>query len=968
MGTNGEGVGHICVGEVDAGIDNEQISADKLFRTLAASSHDAIIGEDLHGKVTVWNPGAQTLFGFTPEEMLGGNLNCILPLGSDAQEIGILRQLLAGERVSHSETVRIRKDGTPVNVSISVAPVRISTGRIVGALNVMRDISDKVQREAAAQRFEAIVQSSDDAIISKNLNGIITSWNDGAQAIFGYSGAEMLGQSMSMLIPPDRQDEENQILRKISLGERVLHFETVRIRKGGRAIDVSVTISPIRNEQGKVVGASKIARDISDKIRLEMSARRLEAIVHSSEDAIISKDLTGVITSWNSGAQAIFGYAEAETIGRKVHMLIPPERRGEEEEILHQLARGNRVDHFETVRMRKDGRLIDVSVTISPIQDRRGVVVGASKIARDITARKLLEARMKLMASVFVHTNDGIAITDDKGVILEINEALIKLSGYDRAEIVGKLPHLFQSRSMTPEFTAAMRESLAGSGTFQAEAWGRRKDGQSFTGLLTVDAIRSDAGDVNHFVAVFADITALRDKQLQLEHAAHFDALTDLPNRVLLADRLQQCMIQCQRRQQALAVLYLDLDLFKDINDKHGHDFGDQVLISVSHRMRDALREGDTLARIGGDEFVAILVDAGGPMQCTKLAGRILQACSAPLALQGVDVQISASIGITLYPQDNADADQLLRHADRAMYEAKQAGKNRVHLFDASFENEVTQRSQQLERIGLALQREEFELYYQPKVNMRTGKVIGAEALVRWIHPERGVVAPADFLPLIENHPLHITLGRWVLETNMRHMQNWRLAGHTLIASVNVGASQLQSPGFAEELEALLVRYPDVARSNLELEILETSALHDTQSVAEVMDACRKLGVHFSVDDFGTGYSSLTYLRRLPAETLKIDQSFVRGMLSDREDLAIVKGIIGLAEAFSRAVIAEGVETEEIGERLLDLGCDLAQGYVIARPMAADQLLYWIERWSPCAAWKNRPIVGSKSDDRYKFV
>jgi len=822
--------------------------------------------------------------------------------------------------------------------------------------NATPDSDSLCDQACAEDLFRALAKSSSDAIIGEDLQGRINVWNEAAEELFGFTEQEMLGHDLLCIMPPDNAKLEIGIVRQILLGKTVSHLETVRLHKDGRRLDVSLTVTPVRNAGGRVVGALKVMRNIAHKVQLEETARRFEALVQSSDDAIIGKNLHGIINTWNAGAQAIFGYSEDDMVGQPIRVLIPPDRHDEENLFLRRLARGEKIDHFETTRLHKDGRRIEVSVTISPIRDQHGKVIGASKIARDIAARKGLESRMKLMASVFIHTNDGIAITDRNGTVLEINQALTKLSGYQREEVIGKLPQMFQSRSMTPEFTEAMRDSLAGTGSYQAEAWGRRKDGQAFTGLLTVDAIKNGNGDIEHYVAVFADITALRDKQLQLEHAAHFDALTDLPNRVLLADRLHQCMAQCQRREQTLAVLYLDLDFFKTLNDKHGHDFGDEVLIAVSHRMRDALREGDTLARIGGDEFVAILVDAGTPLQCAKLAERILHACSAPLALRGVPVQISASIGVTLYPQDDADADQLVRHADRAMYEAKQAGKNRVNLFDASFETEVTLRSVQLDRIALALQREEFVLFYQPKVNMRTGQVVGAEALIRWQHPERGLVPPGEFLPLIENHPLYHALGRWVLETNLRHMDNWRKSEIALAVSVNVGSVQLQDPAFTEELRALLARYPEVRPASLELEILETSALHDTQSVSEVMYICRELGIHFSVDDFGTGYSSLTYLRRLPAQTLKIDQSFVRGMLSDREDLAIVKGVIGLAEAFGRIVIAEGVETEEIGARLLELGCELAQGYGIARPMPADQLLSWAANWRPYNKWQNHQL------------
>lgn len=436
-----------------------------------------------------------------------------------------------------------------------------------------------------------------------------------------------------------------------------------------------------------------------------------------------------------------------------------------------------------------------------------------------------------------------------------------------------------------------------------------------------------------------------------LEHIAHYDALTHLPNRVLLADRMQQAMIQNQRSGQTLAVVFLDLDGFKAVNDIYGHGIGDRLLITLSQRMKAALREGDTLARIGGDEFVVVLTNLKHAKDCEPLLVRLLQAAAEPVQLDEHRVEVSASIGVTLYPQDGVDAEQLLRHADQAMYLAKQAGKNCYHLFDVAQDVAVKTKRESLEHIRTALRNQEFVLYYQPKVNMRTGAIIGAEALIRWQHPERGLLAPATFLPVIENHLLSVELGEWVIATALEQMADWQIAGLEIPVSVNIGALQLQQSNFANRLEELLILQPHANPNNLELEILETSALEDINQVSTAIHACQSLGVSFALDDFGTGYSSLTYLKRLPAELLKIDQSFVRDMLEDSDDLAIIQGIIGLATAFHRNVIAEGVETIEHGEKLLSIGCELAQGYGIARPMPASAIPAWAKTWRPDHKW-----------------
>jgi EAL domain-containing protein (putative c-di-GMP-specific phosphodiesterase class I) len=373
--------------------------------------------------------------------------------------------------------------------------------------------------------------------------------------------------------------------------------------------------------------------------------------------------------------------------------------------------------------------------------------------------------------------------------------------------------------------------------------------------------------------------------------------------------------------------------------------------------MKDTMREGDTLARIGGDEFVAVLIDLDGVESCVPMLARLLEAAAAPVRLDDVVLQSSASVGVTFYPQANdVGADQLLRQADQAMYQAKMAGKNRYHVFDAAHDSSMRVHHDSLERIRLALQRHEFVLHYQPKVNMHTGQVIGAEALIRWQHPERGLLAPATFLPVIEDNPLAVDVGEWVMDTALTQMQVWRSAGLDLPVSVNIGARQLQQSNFVERLQAILAKHPHVNPASLELEVLETSALADMAAVSKVIEDCTRIGVKFALDDFGTGYSSLTYLKRLHVAQLKIDQSFVRDMLQDPDDLAILQGVIGLAAAFKREVIAEGVETVAHGTALLQLGCELAQGYGIARPMPPEQLPAWAASWRPDVAWSGLPV------------
>jgi diguanylate cyclase (GGDEF)-like protein len=457
---------------------------------------------------------------------------------------------------------------------------------------------------------------------------------------------------------------------------------------------------------------------------------------------------------------------------------------------------------------------------------------------------------------------------------------------------------------------------------------------------------------------LFSDITAIKEHERQLEHIAHYDVLTGLPNRVLLGDRVSQAMAQSRRRNRKLAVAYLDLDGFKAINDQHGHEAGDLLLSETARNMKQTLREGDTLSRLGGDEFVAVLLDLDDVETSEPILRRLLDAAAEPIPFGAFSLQVTASVGVAFFPQsEDVDADQLLRQADQAMYQAKLAGKNRYHVFDSKQDRSVRGHHEDLEHIAHALAAREFVLYYQPKVNMRTGEVIGAEALIRWQHPERGLLPPAMFLPVIEDHRLSVEVGDWVIDSALTQMERWQADGLNIPVSVNVSAQQLQQEDFVEHLCVLLEAHPTIKPSSLELEVLETSALQDLIQISQVINGCREIGVLFALDDFGTGYSSLTYLKRLPVSILKIDQSFVREILEDAESLSILEGVLGLASAFHRQVIAEGVESVEHGLLLLQLGCELAQGYGIARPMPAERFPAWLSEWHPDPRWEKAPAV-----------
>jgi diguanylate cyclase (GGDEF)-like protein/PAS domain S-box-containing protein len=817
-----------------------------------------------------------------------------------------------------------------------------------------------LERTAELARSEAQLRSTLDhtpnvAVQWYDDAGRITYWNPASEKFFGWKAEEALGKTLDMLIfAAEVAAEFQRILVQIKeSGCPYGPFETeIHTRSGCKMWILSTVFAvPLEDEH---IGFVCMDIDITERILAEHSLRaseeKLRGLYELAPLGIALTDMTGRYIEFNEAFRVICGYSADELKSIDYWTLTPKEYEQDEARQLESLKRFGCYGPYEKKYRRKDGSLVSINLNgrlVSGSDDQRYIW----SIVEDISVRKQEEAKLQLAASVFSHAREGIMITDASTAIIEVNDTFCDLTGYSREEALGKKPGFLHSGRHEQSFYALMWDELNTQGFWSGEVWNRRKNGQIYPEMLTISAVHDSHGKIQNYVALFTDITSIKEHQQQLEHIAHYDRLTGLPNRVLLTDRLQQAMIQCERHSQSLAVLYIDLDGFKTVNDRYGHDMGDQLLIAVSKRLKEALRKGDTLSRIGGDEFIGVLVDLVHMAEFEPVLERLLQAAAKPVFINQVSLQVSASIGITLYPHDKADTDQLLRHADQAMYIAKQAGKNRYHVFDVRRDVAVKTQFENIERIRYALDQGEFVLHYQPKVNMKTGAMIGAEALIRWQHPERGLLPPSDFLPYIENHPICVSLGEWVIDSALTQINEWSENGLSLSVSVNIDAYHLQQLDFPARLSALLSRHPNVQSGCLELEILESSALQDMAAVIDIMNACREMGVHLALDDFGTGFSSLTYLRRFPADTLKIDQSFVRDMLDDPDDLAIVKGVIGLATAFRRQVIAEGVETIAHGTQLLLMGCVLAQGYGIARPMPAAEMPGWVSNWRPDKAW-----------------
>lgn len=882
-----------------------------------------------------------------------------------AHSLDGLRAHLRGDTPNYRDEYRLRhRDGHWIWVLARGLAVRGADGHVSRFTGTHADITEQRQASATIQtltdRLQLATDTSGIGIWDIQLQSGAVSWNDNMYRLHDLTPQELAADTKSWLErlhPQDRAVNAAQFVA--ALQGRIDDF-SVEFRilcRDGTLRWIRSCAHAHRSPAGqpdRLVGTSM---DITATKLAEAELRQKEgyqrALLNNFPFAVWLKDPDSRYLAVNSafyerfglpGAQGLLGHGDdvlfdADTV-RAIRLQDQQVMRsGQALSIEEQWPVATQARWYETFK--------------APVVDAQGALLGVLGFTRDITEQRHTQASLRLAASVFDTSQEAILISDAQHRILNVNQAFVRISGYERDEVLGRSPSVWAGDSDNAATREQIAPALQRQGHWSGELWGRRKSGARYPLQVSVSEVHADGGEVTHHVVMMSDISRLKAHEQELLNIAHYDPLTSLPNRRLLADRLHQALAHAQRHRNAIALVVLDLDGFKPINDTLGHEAGDQLLREIAQRLERHLRGDDTAARLGGDEFVLVLLDMDREnprAQCELTLQRLLDTLSQPVQLDQAMVSVSASLGATIYPLDDADADTLLRHADQAMYVAKQQGKNRYHFYDAERDRAVQAHREALARLQQALQTSEFVLYYQPKVNMRTGALLGAEALIRWQHPEQGLLAPGSFLHVLDHTDLELQVGQWVIETALQQVQDWHAIGLQVPVSVNVSARQLMQADFAQALAAALARH--TLQGGLELELLESAAVEDRETVIAVMQSCRALGVRFALDDFGTGYSSLVHLRRMPVETLKIDQTFVRDMLHDADDLAIVESVVRLCSTFHRDVVAEGVETERHAAALLALGCLHGQGYGIARPMPARDLPQWLAQWQAQGFWR----------------
>jgi diguanylate cyclase (GGDEF)-like protein/PAS domain S-box-containing protein len=811
-------------------------------------------------------------------------------------------------------------------------------GVVTRMFGTAQDVSELTALEhlwrAAEERYREVVEVSPHAIFILDAMNRCAFVNSCAVALCGAKDEkEVLNQSLIEFLHPEFRHSFLDTTRHLHDTKESFRLEGKLVQLDGKSIDIELTATNFAYDTDPF--ALVIMQDITERKRAE---RKFKGLLESAPDAMVIVNHAGDIVLVNSQAEKLFGYAREEIIGKDIEMLMPA--RFKEQHIRH------RTDYFKHPQKRsmgagqdlfgqhKDGSEFPVEISLSPLETEEGILI--SSIVRDMTVQRAIDQSLRLAAQVFECSREAIVILDEHKKIVQLNHAFTQITGFTADQIVDDKGDIIRSGLHDDTFYERIWTEVAKSDHWEGEALCRRRDSQPYMAQITLSALRDNHQQITNYIVIFSDISERKEAESRMRFMAEHDFLTRLPSRAVLLDRLGHAISSAKRNGTQLALLFIDLDRFKNINDTMGHAVGDKLLQHVADQLKKCVRRVDTICRQGGDEFIVLLTEVRGAEQVAHIADSIMRAIALPYKINGYEITITSSIGISMCPNDSEDIDALIKDADIAMYHSKESGRNRVQFFNDRMNERITARLALEESIRAALDKNEFVLQYQPQTDVVTGQTVGAEALIRWQHAEFGLLTPISFISVAEESGLIIPIGNWVLRTACHQAKTWLDSGYPLVVSVNISVAQFRDRNLVENVADAL-RSADLPPQYLELEVTESILAEDASNAVPTLMALRETGVKLAIDDFGTGYSSLSGLNRFTVDKLKIDQSFVRDITIDDEDAALTSAIISMAKNLKLKVVAEGVETQSQLLFLASHGCDEAQGFYVSKALSPDE-------------------------------
>ncbi|HEY9103691.1 PAS domain S-box protein [Chitinimonas sp.] len=890
-------------------------------------------------RISYCNPALAELLGRPEAELLSQ------PFGTFVypEDLPLVENLLNGSPDQEGETSRysfriIRGDGTIRQCEVESHTV--AQGRESYVTGLLLDVTDWVVAQQELALYGRVFEASSEGIVVTDAQGLIVAVNPALESLSGYSREELLGQP-ALALEHRLSGERLEKVLAIASSEGRWQGEFEALRKDGVVYPTMLSINAVLDASGTPSHYVSILSDLSiakaAERKLAESERKFRAFVELSLVGLyVVQD--GKLVYANPELARVLGYQNPdELIGLPVEAVTAPEDLA----LLRENHRRRLAGELDSVRytyraMRRDGSYLwtEAHGRLFEYQGRPAVI----GIALDVSQRVEAELQSRLAARVFESASEGILITDADSRIVAVNPAFTRITGYSAQQAIGKISRMLMRQDARAEFNHEMLDHLARDGHWQGEMRDRRLNGEWYPVWMSISAVRDDSDRISSYVGVFTDYTSRKEAENRLHYLANHDGLTGLLNRSGLMSQLEHEINRAKARRQSLAVLFLDLDRFKAINDTLGHGIGDRLLVAATERLRNQVKETDLVGRLGGDEFTIVLENLNAPEIAADVASRIVGAMSQHFVIDGHEMFVTASVGVAVYPGDGQDATSLLKNADVAMYRAKERGKNTYQFFAKEMNAQAFEHLLLENSLRHALERQEFELHYQPQVATATGSVVGVEALIRWRHPELGLVPPAQFISMAEQNGLIVPIGAWVLREACRQGRVWLDAGHALAhVAVNLSARQFADDKLLETIRNALAE-SRLPANMLELEITESTIMQKPQEAVTVLHQLREMGVALSIDDFGTGYSSLVSLKQYPLDNLKIDRGFVSGIPHDADDQAITEAIVAIARKMRLKVVAEGVETIEQFDFLRAAGCDIVQGYLLGRPMPAGDL------------------------------